>query len=350
MDSIHDAAALTRLRSRWRVEPNHIRQLRNAFYKKHRTAAEALHQLPEAERAGFAGEVAFHSLELQSRHDSQLDGATKLLLRTARGHLIESVILRIASGRTSLCLSSQVGCAVRCGFCATGQMGTAVNLARDEILDQVIHANRVLIPERRSIRNVVFMGMGEPLHNEAEVYQAFEVLLSPQSFDLAPARVLVSTVGIPDAMVRCAARFPLLGMALSLHSARQEQRERIIPMARRYPLDMLRSAMAKVIALQRRPLMVEYLLLDGLNDTDADRGALIDYLRGLQVHINLIPYNPIGDATGLRGTGSESRREFAAALKAAGFMVSIRYSLGADIAAACGQLALRESHSKSGQP
>jgi 23S rRNA (adenine2503-C2)-methyltransferase len=130
MDSIHDAIALEMLCRRWRVEPDRLRQLRNAFYKRHQTAAEALQQLPEAQRATFGGEVAFHSLELRSRHDSRLDGATKLLFRTARGHLIESVILRIASGRTSLCVSSQIGCAVRCGFCATGAASRAASRGR----------------------------------------------------------------------------------------------------------------------------------------------------------------------------------------------------------------------------
>jgi 23S rRNA (adenine2503-C2)-methyltransferase len=338
MDSIHDAAALEALRSRLRVDPHHVRQLRNAFYKKHQTADEALHQLPECERDSFAGGVTFHALELHSRRDSQVDGASKLIFRTARGHLLETVILRIASGRTSLCISSQVGCAVRCGFCATGQMGVAVQLTCAEILDQVVQANLLLRSEGRSVRNVVFMGMGEPLHNEAEVHQALEVLQSPQCFDLSPAHLLLSTVGIPAAMVRCAKRLPRIGMALSLHSARQEQRQRLIPLAGRYTLDMLRAAIAEVTAIQQRPMMIEYLLLDGLNDTDADLHQLFAYLRNLPVHINLIPYNTIDEVSGLRATPPARRREFAAALTAAGFVVTLRYSLGSDIAAACGQL------------
>jgi 23S rRNA (adenine2503-C2)-methyltransferase len=345
MNHIHDTAALEHLRRRLRIEPEHLRRLRNAFYKKHQTPEEALEQLPEAQRGVFSSEVAFHSLTLRSRHDSQLDGASKFLYRTASGQLIESVILRIASGRTSLCVSSQVGCAVRCRFCATGQMGLVQNLTRDEILDQVIQANRELRAEGRSIRNVVFMGMGEPLLNEAEVYKALDVLVSPQCFDLSPARVLISTVGIPDAMVRCAERFPRLGMALSLHSARQSQRESLIPLARRYPLEVLRKAMEDVTAIQRQPLMVEYLLLDGLNDTDQDLNELIAYLRGLQVHINLIPYNAILEGAGLIATEVERRRWFATALSRAGFTTTVRYSLGADIAAACGQLVRLETAS-----
>lgn len=345
MNHIHDTAGLEQLRRRLQLEPAHLRRLRNAFYKKHQTPEEALTQLPEPQRSGLRGAVVFHSLTRHSRHDSQRDGASKLLFRTASGQLIESVILRIASGRSSLCVSSQVGCAVRCRFCATGQMGMALNLTRDEILDQVIQANRELRAEGRSIRNVVFMGMGEPLLNEAEVYQALDVLLSPQCFDLSPARVLVSTVGIPDAMIRCAERFPRLGMALSLHSARQARRESLIPMARRYPLDRLRQAMERVTAIQQRPMMVEYLLLKGLNDTDQDLSELIGYLRGLRVHINLIPYNAILEDTGLVGTTPERRRWFAAALTSAGCTTTVRYSLGADIAAACGQLARLETAS-----
>jgi 23S rRNA (adenine2503-C2)-methyltransferase len=343
MPSIHDLAALEVLRGQGRIEPNHLRRVRNAFYKKHLTSAEALQQLPQSQRDTFGSAVAFHALELHSRHDSQLDGASKLIFRTTRGQLIESVILRIASGRTSLCVSSQVGCAARCAFCATGFMGLAQDLTSAEILDQVIQANRLLQPEGRAVRNVVFMGMGEPFHNEAAVYQALDVLLSPQCFAFSPARVLVSTVGIPAALVRCAQRFPRVNLALSLHSARQDQRERLIPLARRYPLDMLRAALAEVTALQKQPLMIEYLLLDGMNDSDEDVLALSNYLRGLPVHVNLIPYNPIAEAPGLRGTPSDRRREFAAALTAAGFVVTTRYSLGADIAAACGQLVRREN-------
>jgi 23S rRNA (adenine2503-C2)-methyltransferase len=339
MNHIHDVAALEQIRKRLRIDPGHVRRLRTVFYKKHRSAKEALGHLPEPQRGVFGNEVAFHSLTFQSRHDSQVDGASKLLFRTARGHLIESVILRIASGRTSLCVSSQVGCAVRCRFCATGQMGMALNLTRDEILDQVIQANRELCAEGRTIRNVVFMGMGEPLLNETEVYQALDVLLAPQCFNQSPARILISTVGIPDAMVRFAERFPLVGMALSLHCARQAQRESIIPLARRYPLDVLRKAMEHVTSIQRRPLMVECLLLDGLNDTDQDLNELIAFLRGLRVHINLIPYNAVPEGAGLNGTSKERQRWFAKALIRAGFSVTVRYSLGADIAAACGQLA-----------
>lgn len=343
MHSIHDNAALTHVRKTLRIDPQQLRRLRNAFYKKQLSAERALEMLPAAQRQDFAGQVSFHALELHSRHDSRLDGASKLLFRTGDGSLVEAVILRIATGRTSLCVSSQVGCAARCAFCASGQMGIAKSLTSAEILDQVIQANQLLKGEGRSIRNVVFMGMGEPFHNEAAVMDALAVLLAPACFDLAPSRVIVSTVGIPEPLVRCAARHPRLGLALSLHGARQEVRERLIPPGRRYTLPMLRSALEQVTRQTGRRVLIEYLMLDEINDTEADLAAVQDFLRGLPVHINLIPYNPIDAAPDLRGSPPARQRAFAAALSAAGFKVTIRYSLGADIAAACGQLARRET-------
>ena len=228
-------------------------------------------------------------------------------------------------------------------------MPRADDLTRDEILDQVVQANALLAAEGRAVRNVVFMGMGEPLLNETAVYSSLDALAAPAGFNLTPARLLVSTVGIPEAMVRCATRYPRLGMALSLvhAAARQEVRERIIPLARRYPLDRLRQAIADVTRIQGQPLMIEYLLLGGVNDTDADAAALIEYLQGFSVSVNLIPYNPIEESHGFVSTPKARRREFGAILRAAGFVVRDRYSLGADIAAACGQLVRRQAQMPS---
>jgi 23S rRNA (adenine2503-C2)-methyltransferase len=190
------------------------------------------------------------------------------------------------------------------------------------------------------------MGMGEPFHNEAELYAALDVLKHPGCFDLNPKRILISTVGIPDAMVRCAKRDPQVRMALSLHSARQEVRGRIMPIARRHSLAELREALVQVTTICGHEVMIEYLLLAGVNDSAEDVAALVDYLRGIPVHINLIPYNPIAEAPHLTGSDGEARAEFSRALKAAGFAVTTRYSLGADIAAACGQL-VRQEHRRT---
>jgi 23S rRNA (adenine2503-C2)-methyltransferase len=257
--------------------------------------------------------------------------------------LLETVILRVASGRTSLCISTQVGCAAKCKFCATGQMGIARNLTRDEILDQVAQANQLVRGENRRVRNLVFMGMGEPLHNETELHAALDVLCDQQGFNYHRGRVLISTVGIPAAMIRLVQRYPEVRLALSLHSARSPVREQLMPLAAHHTLDRLRAALVEIGRIYRLPLMIEYLLLKDLTDTDDDVAALLGFLRGLDVHLNLIPFNAIEGAEHLQPSDERRTQVFSAALKAAGMRVTTRYSLGSDIAAACGQLVRREN-------
>lgn len=336
--SIYHSPAIDGLRTQLKLDPRRLRALRTAYFKKLRGVEAALDELPPAVRDEFAHRVEFHPLTLVEAHDSQVDGATKLVLRTATGFLIESVIMRTGTGRVSLCVSSQIGCAAACGFCATGQMGIAKSLTAAEILDQIVLAGERMQAEGRSVRNIVFMGMGEPFHNEEAVYETVTALLSPEIFHHPPSRILISTVGIPDAMVRCARRFPEVNLALSLHSVRPEVRERLIPLAARYSLGELRSAVAAVNRSQNSTLMIEYLMLAGNNDSPDDARELAAWLAGLNAHVNLIPYNPIETAPGLRSTDRSERDAFATILRDAGFVTTIRYSLGADIAAACGQL------------
>jgi 23S rRNA (adenine2503-C2)-methyltransferase len=214
-------------------------------------------------------------------------------------------------------------------------MGFTRNLTAAEILDQVTQANRLIRAEGRVIRNVVFMGMGEPLLNLDPVFEAVEFLKSAPFFNLSASRITVSTVGIPAAMERFVQRQPEVQLALSLHSARQEVRERLMPQARKYPLDQLRQAL--VGAARSGRVMIEYLMLDGVNDGEEDLHALTAYLAGIPVHINIIPFNEYAGSN-LRGTPLPRREQFANHLKAAGFDTTLRYSLGSDIAAACGQL------------
>jgi 23S rRNA (adenine2503-C2)-methyltransferase len=341
--SIYDSPAVDRLRAELKFEPRRLRALRTAYFKKFLGAEAALDELPADVRAQFADRVDFHPLSIAEARNSKLDGATKLILRTPAGYLIESVIMRTGTGRVALCVSSQVGCAAACEFCATGQMGVAKSLSAAEILDQIVLAGEHLRSENRSVRNIVFMGMGEPFHNESTIYVVIGTLLAPELFHYPPARILISTVGIPDAMVRCARRFPKVNLALSLHSVRQDVRERLIPLASKYPLDELRHAIVQVNEIQQNTLMIEYLMLAGVNDKPDDARELADWLQGLDVHVNLIPYNPIATAPDRQTTERPQRDAFAAIVREAGFIVTIRYSLGADIAAACGQLVQSEN-------
>lgn len=335
MTTIYDTDRLEELRSRNAVQPHAMKRFRNALFKGALSWPEALLLLPETARSAFGREVQAQCLRLDRRQESAVDGASKLAFQTCDGHLIESVVLRPRTGRTSICISSQVGCACYCSFCATGMMGFTRNLTAAEILDQVTQANRMLRPEGRTVRNVVFMGMGEPLLNMDHVSGAVDFLRAVPFFNLSGARITVSTVGIPEAMEHFSSRFPDVQLALSLHSARQEVRQRLMPQARRYPLEMLRETLVRTARLRR--IMIEYLMLAGINDGEEDLLALLDYLRGIPVHINIIPFNEYAGSN-LRGTPRPERERFASRLKEAGFDTTLRYSLGADIAAACGQL------------
>jgi 23S rRNA (adenine2503-C2)-methyltransferase len=204
-----------------------------------------------------------------------------------------------------------------------------------------------LAPEGRSIRNIVFMGMGEPFHNEEALFEALDLLAAPEFFHHSPTKTLVSTVGVIPGMLRCADRFPRVNLALSLHSVRQSTRERIIPLAKLHPLDQLREAVAEVNRRTGSAVMIEYLLLAGLNDSQEEADELVAWLNGLQVHLNLIPYNPIDDSPHLVGSDKATREAFAARVKAAGVATTLRYSLGQDIAAACGQLVRHENRRRA---
>ena len=343
--SIFDGAGLDALRKRLRIDPGVLRRLRIDFFKNRLDADDCLSRMPSNLKETFGRELSFNALKIKERFDSQFDGATKLIFETPAGFVIESVILRAATGRVALCLSSQVGCAAACDFCATGKMGVARDLSAAEIVDQLAHANRLLRSEDRQVRNLVFMGMGEPLHNMEQVHAAIELFTSPLFFNHPPNRILVSTVGITDKLIALANQLPSVNYAISLHSVNQAERESIIPIAKRYSLDSLRNAIVELNQIQseRTSVMIEYLMLDSLNDSPNDAALLMRWVSGLRVHVNLIPYNHVEEAPHLNPSPRTKIEAFGNRLKQAGVPTTIRYSMGRDIDAACGQLVKREN-------
>ena len=335
MATIYDAEAVEALRKRAAVQPQTLKRFRNVLFKQAAGLEEALAVLPVEQQAGFREQLQAEVLVLHETRVSEIDGAEKLIFRTQDNHLIETVILKPQSGRTAVCISSQVGCACYCSFCATGLMGFSRNLTVAEILDQVRWANRRIKLEGRSVRNVVFMGMGEPLLNQAAVFEAVERLIDPAWFNLSGAHVTVSTVGIAPGMRAFAERLPSCRLALSLHSARQSVRERLIPQARNFPLSVLREALEE--AAERGTVMIEYLLWKNVTDQPEDLAALVDFVGDLRVHVNLIPFNSF-TGSNLEGASEASCTDFSDKLKKRGLSVTLRRSLGADIMAACGQL------------
>lgn len=320
-----------------KVDPEGVRRFRNALLKRGAPWDRALEALPEAVRARFSTTTLGNILTLEGEYASQRDGATKFLLRNGQGLGVETVVMRIQSGRNTVCVSSQVGCAVRCTFCATGQAKKVQGLRCEEILAQVVMAQQWLVRRGETLRNVVFMGMGEPLLNAKALHESLAALTSPQHFDLSFRHILVSTVGIPHKMVELVKAMPKIGLALSLHSAQTSVRNDLIPLGHRYGLVELRDAVAQCNAIQERPVMIEYLLLAGVNDSVAAIDALIEFCQGLKVRINLIPYNEVQGLNFAR-TPVTRQDEIAQRLKATGLEVTVRRSLGSDIAAACGQL------------
>lgn len=339
MTIVFDATALEALGKNLRLPADSVRSLRNRLFKRFLSDLQATNGSTDLQQ------IQLHCLELSQRHDSQIDGASKLLFRTEVGAIIETVILRIATGRTTLCVSSQVGCAAACAFCATGRMGFVQNLTVAQILDQIVQAGQLLTAEQRQLHNIVFMGMGEPFHNESGVFEAVECLTDSRQFARSPRSLLISTVGIPDGMVRCAERFPEVNLALSLHSVDQEIRRSIIPLAGKYQLSELKRAIKEINGRQKGPVMLEYLMLAGINDSIQQAIDLAAWVRDLRVHINLIPFNLIDDAPHFQGSSPDVIRQFSDALKKTGLKVTTRYSLGSDIAAACGQLVRRAAKS-----
>jgi 23S rRNA (adenine2503-C2)-methyltransferase len=313
-----------------------LKRFRIAYFKKGLPEEDCLANLTEAGRAAFSGQVTLTRLQLAERHDSKLDGASKLVLVTPQQERIEAVVLRIDSGRTSLCISSQIGCSADCAFCATGKLGLTRNLTTAELLDQVVLARRLLAAEGRQLRNVVIMGMGEPFHNEKAVCAALECLRDARCFYFSERHLLVSTIGVPAAMLRFVERYPKIRLALSLHAARPDVRARLMPHGGAPALAKIRAALPALT--QHGNFMVEYLLLEGINDGPEDLSALVEFLGGIKAHINLIHFNQF-PGVAFRPVTDAAREAFAHALRRAGYKVTLRHSLGTDIAAACGQLA-----------
>lgn len=327
-------------RSAQRQDPERLRRFRNRMLK--HFDEDLLHRLPPFDQ------LRLHDLKWHDQRDSEIDGATKLLFRTDNDLLIESVILRIASGRNTLCVSSQVGCAAACSFCATGKMGIAQNLTAGQIVDQVFQCGQILATEGRRLKNIVFMGMGEPFHNQQHLFAALDLLTCPKHFDRSPASLLVSTVGIPDGMQQLVQRFPKVNLALSLHSANQAVRETIIPLASTYPLDQLHQTLKQINKISDKEIMLEYLMLKDVNDSLSAAEELLTWARNLNCHINLIPFNSI-EGSDLQSSDETTIQTFANYLKTAGQKTTIRYSLGSDVAAACGQLVRMENRKTRAQ-
>jgi len=276
---------------------------------------------------------------MKSRLYHAADGTIKAALRLSDGLQIESVLLRPSPRRWTACLSSQAGCALACSFCATGLMGLARDLTADEIVGQSEFWRSHLGGD--GPQNLVFMGMGEPLANFENLSRALERLTSVRG-GFGPRRIAVSTAGIAPAIDRFAETLPEFPLAISLHAADDETRDRLVPINRAFPLAVLAESLRKYLARSKRRLLVEYVLLKDDNDSPGHARSLVRYVRDLgspgRVHVNLIDYNP----TATRHEPAPEARAvaFHQALRAEGLAATRRRNRGRDVAGACGQLIL----------
>jgi 23S rRNA (adenine2503-C2)-methyltransferase len=312
-------------------------------------------QAAEAKRAGAAGWEAvtswprtlrelvgealpFWALTPEAESVSR-DGTRKWALRAADGARIETVSIAHARGRRTVCVSSQVGCALGCRFCATARLGAGRNLTAGEIADQVMHAAVSAAADGARVSNVVFMGMGEPLQNLGPVLEASGQIADPAGLGLSARKLAISTAGWVPGIAALSRHVLPVRLAVSLHAADDATRSELMPINSRWPIDSLLAACRRYCDTTGRRVFVEYLLLDGVNDSPADARRLAENVRDGRFHVNLIEYNPTEGSH--RASPPERRAAFIAALQREGVTPSVRRSRGADIDAACGQLALR---------
>ena len=310
-----------------------VRQVWDGLYRRVAEPSE-LTDLPGALRRRLASEPAFApALQEELRSVSDGGDTVKWLWSLHDGARIETVLMHYGTGRSTVCVSTQAGCAMACGFCATGQAGFERNLSTGEIVEQVAWAIRAARPRR--VSNVVFMGMGEPLANYDRVWAAVRRL--HDDVGISARHLTLSTVGLVPGIRRLANEDLPVNLAVSLHAADDELRDELVPINKRYPLPVLMDACRAYLAAKGRRLSFEWALIDDVNDRPVDARRLAALARPLGAHVNLIPLNPTpGYAT--RGTPAAGVRAFRDRLRDLGVNATVRRNRGTDIDAACGQL------------
>ncbi len=309
------------------------RQLYTWLYRRRAASFDEMSDIPKELRAKWAEQASLQPLELVEKDDRSPSGSIKYLFRLHDGLHIESVYIPDSS-RHTVCVSSQAGCGFNCRFCATAALGLKRDLSVGEIVAQVLFIMR---DRPQPITNVVFMGMGEPLANYEAVMQAADLLSDDNGVAIGPRRIVISTVGLTDRIIRYAEEGRKHRLAVSLNSPFQEQRAELMPVARRWPLDGLLDAVRFYARKSRKIPTLEYVLFAGVNDTKAHAEALKKIVQSMPCKVNLIPYNPTKPT--FKRPSEEQVNAFAQWLLPLHAGLSVRWSKGHDVNAACGQLA-----------
>jgi len=326
-------------------------QIADWLHKKRVTSFDEMTDLPQSLRAELARQFSLDKIDIVRVLGSK-DSTQKFLFRLPDGNLIESVLIPASpalygekSDRRTICISTQVGCAYGCKFCASGLEGFSRNLRANEIVDEIIAVERA---SGEKIDNIVFMGMGEPFANFENLTRAIRIINSPWGLGIGARHITVSTSGLAPQIRKLADEPTQVRLAVSLHGATDEVRDRIMPINRRYNIDMLLSACDYYISRKKQRLTFEYILIAGVNDSDEQAHLLAKHARRLSAKVNLIPYNTVEGLPWSRP--SRNRQEnFLSILRAARIAGTLRREKGHDIEAACGQLRLQTNREERRQ-
>ncbi|MBP7968625.1 MAG: 23S rRNA (adenine(2503)-C(2))-methyltransferase RlmN [Neisseria sp.] len=334
-----DLAALTQHFAEMGEKPFRAKQVMRWMHQSGASSFDDMTDLAKSLRAKLNEQACIGVPDLMVSQKS-LDGTRKWLLDVGTGNGVETVFIPEAE-RGTLCISSQVGCALECTFCSTGRQGFNRNLSTSEIIGQLWWANKamgVTPKNERVISNVVMMGMGEPLANFDNVVAALSIMLDDHGYGLSRRRVTVSTSGMVPQMDRLKDVMPV-ALAVSLHASNDAVRDEIVPLNKKYPLKSLMAACQRYLVKAPRDFITfEYVMLDGINDKAQHARELIELVRDVPCKFNLIPFNPFPNS-GYERSSNENIRVFRDILQQAGFVVTVRKTRGDDIDAACGQLA-----------
>ena len=306
---------------------------------------EEMRDVPKALRAALAEDFLVTSLKSVAVSEADNGLTTKTLYELDGGHSVEAVVMRYAD-RTTLCISSQAGCPIGCPFCATGKFPFGRNLKAHEIVEQALDAQRLLNGEGRRLSHVVFMGMGEPMANYGAVLESVRRLSDPELLGISPRRIVVSTSGLIPRIEQLATEKVPVTLAISLHAARDELRDVLVPINRKYPVRELVDSAQAYAEKTGRSVSYEWVMLAGVNDTERDAKELGALLKGRLAHVNLIPFNPVDD-TPYHAPSRESIRAFRQMIEAQGLNVTVRDTRGREADAACGQLHERVMRAKA---
>lgn len=345
MSSVHSISIeeLAQLLSKEGEKPFRAKQIFHWIYERKVCDWEQMTDLNKTLRAKLKQKLPIFSISQKNIQQSKDEETIKFLWELSDGKLVESVLI-CSKDRRTVCVSSQVGCPARCAFCASGKEGLLRNLTAAEIFEQVYQIDHFLHSKGERVSHVVFMGMGEPFENYDPVLKAIQLLNDPLRLNLSQRRITVSTVGVIEGIRRFMKEKLQVNLVLSLHAPNQHIRKKMIPYARKYPLDDIISAMISFSKESKRDITYEYTLIEGINDRPEHADELGVLLKGQQCTVNLIPYNPVPGLR-LKRPEKEAIEEFRRILSSYDIVTTWRYTKGKDIAAACGQLAMQESSS-----